>query len=180
MFTQLVGASDGAEQWQIDAALQGTAEIDPGVAPWLAALAIREQGAVSESIAAALRSRAHGYEALVAWLVHLKNLPQNTAPIAAPAECDLPLSYAMATIVLKDRTPIQWRTIASAYYFVGQRPYFSHDGKAQPAGAVFGYGGLGLSGRGTGGLGAPADPADITTITTDPSGRRVRRVRHAR
>lgn len=176
-FTQLVGASDGAEQWQVDEALRASATVHRSIAPWLAALAVREQGVVPESIASVLRPYTHGYEALVAWLVQQKNLPPNAAPTEPPVECDLPLAYAMATIVLKERTPIQWRTIANGYYFVGQRPFFSRDGSAQMAGTSFGFGSIRLSGRGAGGLGAAAD---ITTISTDSSGRRVRRVRGAR
>lgn len=177
VFTQLIGASDGAGQWQIDAALQPAADVHPSVAVWLAALAIREQGSVSESIASAVRAHVQGYDAMVTWLVQLKNLQPNAQPTDPPAECDQPLAYAMATVVLKERTPIRWRTIANAYFFAGQRPYFSRDGNAQPSGDSFGYGGLGLSGSGTGGLGAPADPADLTTIRSDSRGRRVRRAR---
>jgi Zn-dependent protease with chaperone function len=149
-FTQLIGASDGATRAQIAAALQTDLDQHPSTAPWVVALAIRELGQPPETMAAALRPHATSYEALVQWLRGLRALAPGVSVPEPPAECDQAMALAMGTIVLSDRAPMRWRTVANAFYFVGQRPYFSRNGVAPAPADAFGYGGLGVRGSSNG------------------------------
>lgn len=146
---QLVGASDGADRAQILTAL---AYVDREEAqPFLAALFVREGRSVPPALSQKLRRYCDG-STLVQWLEQLhRSTPEARAALttaAIPAMCSRPYAMTLATIVLGASTPAEWRLVARAYHFTGERPYLSPQGPVRVAdtGMADGFGGLGLSG----------------------------------
>lgn len=146
---QLAGASDGAAQSQVRGAL-AYAESEQA-SPLLSALLVREGRPVPERLARQLQ-RVCEPRTLLSWLEGLhRSTPEARAALTlaqVPATCGAPFSLVLATIVLGPTAPAEWRLIARAYYFTGERPYFSEQGVArvQENSEAFGFGGLGLSG----------------------------------
>lgn len=162
---RLVGASEGATRSQIERALEVPSEERPLAAEWLAALWIRERGSVPNGLAAAIRAENPQWDELSRWLLSLRAQGGASADREVLPGFARPTAMAMATIVLGGRAPIAWRTVARAFFFTSERPYFrpyggeqSGDAREPSAAATLGL--IGASGDGSRSRG-PRRPSDV-------------------
>ncbi|MBL8679005.1 MAG: M48 family metalloprotease [Myxococcales bacterium] len=159
-FDALLAASDGAESWRVQGVLAATSAPRGLGALWVAALAIREGRAIPAVVSTAIAERLPEFESLRQWLEAQHRLAAGSER-QIPAALHQPYAMAMATIVLGSATPVRWRTIARAYFFAAERPYFSlNDPQSDPTArnessrhSPFIVGGLGMrSAEGVGSL----------------------------